>query len=130
MPNCRYAAAPATRQLDAAHLSARTQAGLQSGLFTSVDLVKVKRRRALAVAHAHCGQAYFARIAEVNLEGPMLRAVIETNPSALAQAAALDAERLATGPRSLLHGIPVLVKDNIATDASEGGLARSRAPPH
>ncbi|KAH9912038.1 amidase signature enzyme [Fomitopsis serialis] len=57
--------------------------------------------------------AYFARIEEVNLQGPILRAVIETNPSALAQAAALDAERLETGPRSLLHGIPVLVKDNM-----------------
>lgn len=67
-----------------------------------------------------CAQAYFARIEEVNLQGPELRAVIETNPSALAQAAALDAERRATGPRSALHGIPVLVKDNIATLASEG----------
>ncbi|KAE9406619.1 amidase signature enzyme [Gymnopus androsaceus JB14] len=37
--------------------------------------------------------AYFARIDEVNLQGPVLRAVLETNPSALAQAAALDAER-------------------------------------
>lgn len=80
------------------------QAGLEGGYFTSVDLVK----------------AYFARIEEVNLQGPELRAVIETNPSALAQAAALDAERRATGPRSALHGIPVLVKDNIATLASEG----------
>ncbi|EMD38876.1 hypothetical protein CERSUDRAFT_46957 [Gelatoporia subvermispora B] len=50
----------------------------------------------------------------------MLRAVIETNPSALAQAAALDEERKTSGPRSALHGIPVLVKDNIATIASEG----------
>lgn len=57
----------------------------------------------------------------------MLRAVIETNPSALAQAAALDAERLATGPRSLLHGIPVLVKDNVATLASEGTAFTLRA---
>ncbi|PCH37606.1 amidase signature enzyme [Wolfiporia cocos MD-104 SS10] len=80
------------------------QDGLNAGYFTSVDLVK----------------AYFARIEEVNLQGPQLRAVIETNPSALAQAAALDAERQAKGPRSLLHGIPVLVKDNIATVASEG----------
>jgi len=75
------------------------QEGLEYGYFTSVDLV----------------QAYFARIDEVNLQGPQLRAVIETNPSALAQAAALDLERQTTGPRSLLHGIPVLVKDNIAT---------------
>ncbi|TFK55208.1 amidase signature enzyme [Heliocybe sulcata] len=78
------------------------QAGLNAGEFTSVDL------------------AYFARISEVNLQGPALRAVIETNPSALAEAAALDAERKLLGPRSLLHGIPILLKDNIATTASEG----------
>ncbi|CAL1710138.1 unnamed protein product [Somion occarium] len=83
---------------------AELQAGLASGLFTSVDLV----------------QAYFARIEEVNLQGPTLRAVIETNPSALAQAAALDQERQLTGPRSPLHGIPIIVKDNIATLHSEG----------
>ncbi|KAG2339111.1 amidase signature enzyme [Suillus weaverae] len=80
------------------------QAGLTSGQFTSVDLIK----------------AYFARIEEVNLQGPMLRAVIETNPSALLEAAALDYERLTHGSRSALHGIPVLVKDNIATVAFEG----------
>ncbi|KAH8112419.1 amidase signature enzyme [Phellopilus nigrolimitatus] len=80
------------------------QEGLEAGAFSSVDLVK----------------AYFARIEEVNLQGATLRAVLEMNPSALEQAAALDAERNATGARSPLHGIPVLVKDNIATVASEG----------
>lgn len=65
-------------------------------------------------------QAYFARINEVNLQGPQLRAVLEMNPSALAEAAALDKERKLTGKRSLLHGIPILLKDNIATVASEG----------
>ncbi|KAA1474556.1 amidase signature enzyme [Dentipellis sp. KUC8613] len=83
------------------------QSGLEQGLFTSVDLVK----------------AYFARIDEVNLQGPTLRAVIEMNPSALSQAAALDVERKASGPRSALHGIPILLKDNIATKASDGSFA-------
>ncbi|KAG6807743.1 hypothetical protein H0H92_006512, partial [Tricholoma furcatifolium] len=83
---------------------AELQAGLNAGSFSSVDLVK----------------AYFARIEEVNLSGPGLRAVIETNPSAIAAAAALDVERKIKGPRSALHGIPVLLKDNIATVASEG----------
>lgn len=46
--------------------------------------------------------------------------MIETNPSALDEAAALDYERLLYGPRSALHGIPVLVKDNIGTVAFEG----------
>ena len=56
----------------------------------------------------------------MNLKGPSLRAVLELNPSALEQAAALDKERSIKGPRSLLHGIPILLKDNIATVASEG----------
>jgi amidase len=56
----------------------------------------------------------------VNLKGPTLRAVIEMNPSALAQAAALDKERKTKGPRSPLHGIPIILKDNIATLASDG----------
>ncbi|KAK1220636.1 hypothetical protein PQX77_016587 [Marasmius sp. AFHP31] len=80
------------------------QQGLDDCLFTSVDLVK----------------AYFARIEEVNLKGPALRAVLEINPSALEQAAALDKERKLLGKRSPLHGIPILLKDNIATVASEG----------
>lgn len=67
-------------------------------------------------------QAYFARIEEVNLKGPTLRAVIETNPSALEQAATLDRERKLTGPRGPLHGIPIIVKDNIATLHSEGNI--------
>ncbi|KAJ7215196.1 amidase signature enzyme [Mycena rebaudengoi] len=83
---------------------AELQAGLDAGHFTSVDLVK----------------AYFARIEEVNIKGPGLRAVLEINPSALKQAAALDKERKISGKRSALHGIPILLKDNIATVASEG----------
>jgi Asp-tRNA(Asn)/Glu-tRNA(Gln) amidotransferase A subunit family amidase len=55
-------------------------------------------------------QAYFARIEEVNIDGPGLRAVLELNPSALKQAALLDVERRLTGKRSALHGIPVLLK--------------------
>ncbi|KZT26146.1 amidase signature enzyme [Neolentinus lepideus HHB14362 ss-1] len=80
------------------------QDGLTKGLFTSVDLVK----------------AYLARIDEINLKGPALRAVIETNPNALSQAADLDNERAEKGSRGSLHGIPILVKDNIATLHSEG----------
>ncbi len=44
-----------------------------------------------------------------------LESIIATNPDALAQADALDTERAATGPRSMLHGVPVIVKDNINT---------------
>jgi amidase len=58
---------------------------------------------------------YLARIEQLNKRGSALHAVIETNPDALAIAAALDAERKTKGPRGPMHGIPVLLKDNIDT---------------
>src|SRR4029078_10724908 len=68
--------------------------------------------------------AYLDRIARLD---PVLHAVIETNPPALQIAAGRDAERRAGRVRGPLHGIPVLIKDNIATnDAMEttaGSLA-------
>jgi amidase len=60
-------------------------------------------------------EAYLDRIAALDRQGPELRSVIETNPEALPIADALDAERKARGPRGPLHGIPVLVKDNVDT---------------
>lgn len=60
-------------------------------------------------------EMYLRRIDEIDRGGPALRSVIEINPDALAIADALDAERKATGPRGPLHGIPVLIKDNIDT---------------
>ncbi|CZR62918.1 related to amidase [Phialocephala subalpina] len=71
-------------------------AGLESGAWTSVDLTK----------------AYIARIEESN---PVLHAVTEINPDALTIAATLDAERANGTIRSALHGIPMLIKNNIAT---------------
>ncbi|MFC5569914.1 amidase [Lysobacter yangpyeongensis] len=58
-------------------------------------------------------QAYLGRIAAIDDAGPTLNAVIELNPQALAEADARDAERRAGRVRSPLHGIPVLLKDNI-----------------
>jgi len=59
--------------------------------------------------------AYLARIRALDRAGPRLRSVIELNPDARRIAAALDRERATKGPRGPLHGIPVLLKDNIAT---------------
>lgn len=82
--------------------------GLESGCFTSVDLVNV----------------YLARIAEVNDE---LHAVIETNPDALEIATQLDADRASGKIMGPLHGIPILVKDNIATFDKMNNTAGSYA---
>ncbi len=60
-------------------------------------------------------EKYLARIAAIDRHGPTLNSVIEINPDALAIADALDLERKAKGPRGPLDGIPVLIKDNIAT---------------
>lgn len=82
--------------------------GLDTGLFTSVDLVN----------------AYTARILEVN---STLRMVTELNPDALSIAAALDSERAAGATRGPLHGIPILIKNNIATDDAMNNTAGSYA---
>jgi amidase len=58
---------------------------------------------------------YLERIEQIDRGGPALRSVIEVNPDARAIADALDAERSTRGPRGPLHGIPVLIKDNIDT---------------
>jgi Asp-tRNA(Asn)/Glu-tRNA(Gln) amidotransferase A subunit family amidase len=58
---------------------------------------------------------HLARISAYDDAGPALNALISINPHAREEAAALDAERAESGPRGPLHGIPVVVKDNIAT---------------
>src|SRR5947207_3971160 len=60
-------------------------------------------------------QKYLQRIAELDKHGPAVNSVIETNPEAAYIANALDRELKAKGPRGPLHGIPVLIKDNIDT---------------
>ena len=60
-------------------------------------------------------ELYLQRIADLDGRGPTLRSISETNPDALAIAAALDEERKSKGPRGPLHGIPIVIKDNIDT---------------
>ena len=74
-----------------------------------------ERFRRGALTALSVSEAYLARIDAVDRAGPELRAVVEVNPDAVEIAAQLDAERAAQGPRSPLHGIPILVKDSIDT---------------
>ncbi len=75
------------------------QDGMKSGKYTA---------RAIA-------EKYLARIDAIDKQGPALNSVIEINPDALSIADALDKERKEKGPRGPLHGIPVMIKDNIDT---------------
>jgi len=78
-------------------------------------------------------QAYLDRIDALDRKGPALRSVIETNPEALAIADGLDAERKAKGARGPLHGIPILLKDNLDTadrmTTTAGSLALAGSVP-
>src|SRR5262249_14526719 len=60
-------------------------------------------------------ETYLKRVEEIDKHGPALNSVIEVNPDALDIADALDRERKEKGPRGPLHGIPILIKDNIDT---------------
>jgi amidase len=75
---------------------------------------------------------YLKRIEEIDRNGPALRSVIEVNPDCLAIAKLLDAERKAKGARGPLHGIPILIKDNIDTAdrmmTTAGSLALDGSP--
>ena len=97
---------------------AELQAAMGAGKLTSRQLVN----------------AYLARIRALDQAGPRINAIIELNPDAASIAAALDTERQAKGARGPLHGIPILLKDNIdtadrmQTTAGSLALVGSRPP--
>jgi amidase len=96
---------------------AALQEGMSSGKFTAHSIA----------------QKYLERIAAIDKQGPAINAVIELNPDALPIADSLDAERKSIGVRGPLHGIPVLIKDNIGTAdrmmTTAGSLALSGFTP-
>jgi amidase len=96
---------------------AELQEGMTSGRWTSKQLTAL----------------YLGRIEALNGQGPTLRAVIETNPDAIAIAETLDEERRQGRVRGPLHGIPILLKDNIATQdkttTTAGSLALAGSIP-
>jgi len=81
----------------------------------------------------HICEAYIKRIEEIDRKGPTLRSVIELNPDALEIADQLDKERREKGDRGVLHGIPILVKDNLDTadkmSCTAGSLALEGSHP-
>ena len=87
------------------------QRGMASGRFSAVGLAR----------------AYLRRIQALDQGGPRLKSVIELNPDLLAIAQALDQERKTKGPRGPLHGVPILIKDNIATHDAMSTTAGSLA---
>ncbi len=92
------------------------QQAMESGTVTSVELV----------------DAYLARIAAYDQDGPRLNAILHMNPKARDRAAALDRERHDSGPRGPLHGIPVILKDNYDTadmPTSAGSVALAGFAP-
>jgi amidase len=84
------------------------------------------------MSSAEITQKYLDRIEQVNTKGPELRAVIEVNPDALKIARQMDEERKSGKVRSAMHGIPILIKDNIDTgdqmQTTAGSLALVGSP--
>lgn len=123
------AAAPATALADAQRFSdpgpdslievtiAELQNRMNTGKLTAVELVR----------------QYKARIAAIDRNGPKVNSVLELNPDAEEIARALDKERAEKGPRGPLHGIPMLLKDNIDTHdrmhTTAGSLALLHSTP-
>jgi amidase len=107
---------PPASELDELTLT-ELQQGLRSGKYTSKELV----------------EKYTERINDIDRKGPTLRSVIELNPDAESIAVALDRERKERGARGPLHGIPMLLKDNIDTAdrmmTTAGSLALVGAKP-
>jgi len=87
-----------------------TNAAFDLGTATIEDINRAMDRRALTAE-----KLVRLSLARVKAYEPRLHALITLNPNAIEEARTLDEERRAKGPRSLLHGIPVLLKDNINT---------------
>ena len=113
------------------HAALAKDAGQQ--FITDATIAQLQASMASGKQTAHSiTRLYLTRIAKLDKAGPKLNAIIELNPDALVTAKALDAERKAKGPRGPMHGIPVLLKDNIATGdkmlTTAGSLALAHGP--
>jgi len=118
--------------VEAAAKAARPAAGAVALEEATIDGLQAQMKAGSLTAR-RLTQAYLDRIEALDRQGPALRSVIETNPEALAIADGLDAERKAKGPRGPLHGIPILIKDNLGTadrmTTTAGSLALAGSIP-
>jgi amidase len=103
--------------------------------YDEVTVAELQDRMAKGIVTAReIAEAYIARMDEIDSAGPQLHAIIERNPDALAIADAMDKERKEGKIRGPMHGIPVLIKDNIdsadkmMTTAGSLALAGTPAP--
>src|SRR5580658_366987 len=111
--------------------SAALAAVAASAATQPIDLEEITIEEAGRLSSRSLVEACLARIDAIDRHGPAINAVIEINPDALKIAAELDRERKAKGARSPLHGVLVLVKDNIDTgnmSTTAGSLALVGAP--
>ena len=106
-----------------------------SASLSELSVAEVQRRMAAgSLTSERLTEHFLRRIHRLDRNGPRLNSVIEVNPEAVAIARALDDERRTQGPRGPLHGVPVLIKDNIdtgdrmQTTAGSLALAGSIAP--
>jgi amidase len=97
----------------------------------AIDALQAGMKSGKWSAHSIAGN-YLQRIKDIDKQGPALNSVIEINPDALEIAESLDQERKKKGPRGPLHGVPILIKDNIDTAdkmmTTAGSLALVGAP--
>ena len=111
IPACLMALVAALLVAAMAPVSAEKAIDLDSATIADVNAAF----KAGALTAEKLVQMCLARIQAYDRQGPAIRAVIAINPKALETARALDAERKSKGPRSPLHGIPVVLKDNFDT---------------
>jgi len=109
-------AAPATAAAAPASFAPSRSAGTRAAPIEEMPIAALQAAMADGALSARELTAwYLDRIAAMDRQGPALRAVIETNPDAIAIAELLDRERAAGRTRGPLHGIPILLKDNVDT---------------
>ncbi len=145
LPRRRFLQTTALASVSAALLQTPAAAQAETSCLLELQEIKPFELDEITIADLQAGMAsgkfsvrsitekYLARIEEIDKKGPALNSIIEVNPDALAIADALDKERKEQHVRGPMHGIPVLIKDNIDTadrmQTTAGSLALLGSKP-